>query len=159
MINFIMVLFKLASKAFSQFYSQNSKAFYISSFYFNLSRSIFVVCICMCVYYAALVVVCKTTINHLSNSNILDDKRQPKAALKICLQFFFLFFLSSSLSLSPPYSLLVSTFPSIYLAFIFYRLVIDHDAEYSFCIQNSTIENIDIHKKWRWKKKPEEKLR
>lgn len=67
MINFIMILFKLASQAFKHFVPAILKAFHVLTvlcalFQFSIDFAFCLRC------------VCKTTINHSNNSNILEDE-------------------------------------------------------------------------------------
>lgn len=83
MINFIMVLFKLALKAFKHFVPAILKAFHVLTvlcalFQFSIDFAFCLRCLC------------KTTINHSNNWNMLDDERQTRNSPRICSSYLLL---------------------------------------------------------------------
>lgn len=127
MINFIMVLFKLASKAFKHFVPAILKAFHVLTVLYALFQ--FSIDFAFC-----LRCLCKTTINHSNNSNILKDESIGGSSASSSGTS------STTISLWNVLKLLhfVRSFVRffIYLSFIFfYRLVIDHRI-----VQNYTTE-------------------
>lgn len=125
MINFIMVLFKLASKAFKHFVPSILKAFHVLTalcalFQFSIDFAFCLRCLC------------KTTINHSNNSNILKDESIDGSSGSSSSS-------STTISLWNVLKILhfVRSFISLftYRLFFFYRLVIDHRI-----VQNYTTE-------------------